>query len=90
MTDEDRRLRSKVISQGKRRIDKQLKNGTYLDMLREENGLTDEKDNILSEEFLFDSIKDIERSRERKLVYDKDYQRQSLDEWLREKEKKSD
>lgn len=88
ITDEDRRLRSKIISQGRRKINKQLKEGIYLELLREESGIMNEKEFILDKEFLSDMVNEIERNRKLDLVYDEDFRRHWLDEWLKKKRRK--
>jgi len=67
MNKEDRKLRDKIIQRGRREITEKLKKGTYIEMMKEEYGIMDEKELVLDKEFLDDMIREIEESRKRKI-----------------------
>ena len=64
---EDRKLRDKIIQKGRREITQKIKEGMYIEMMKEEYGIMDEKELISDKEFLDDMIRDIEKARKEKL-----------------------
>lgn len=60
----------------------------YINFLNEENGIVGEKEFVLDANFLSNMIDEIERSRTGRLMYNKDYKRHWLDEFLKKSRKK--
>ncbi len=81
--DERLRLRNKIVTEGRAKLDRSIKNGTYVEWLKKEHGVIDMDDILLDKEFLNDMKKEIERTRKRNIVYDKDYKEFELNEWRR-------
>lgn len=82
------KLRNKIITEGRSKLNREMKNGNYVDWLKREHGVMDMNDVLLDKEF-FDSMKkDIEEYRKKRIVYDHDFKRHYLNEWLIKNERK--
>ncbi len=88
MSKEKRKLRERVIEKGQVEINRWLKEGVYVDLLKEKNGIMDDKEVMLDKEFLDDMLKEIKRSKERGVVYNKKYKNHWLDEFLSKNNRK--
>lgn len=82
------RLRNRIVTEGRAELDKNIKDGNYLQWLKKEHGVIDMDDVLLDKDFLDDMKREIEKTRKRKIVYDKDFQRAYLDEWIRKNDRK--
>ena len=82
------KLRNKIITEGRSKLNREMKNGNYVDWLKRDHGVMDMNDVLLDKEF-FDSMKkDIEEYRKKRIVYDHDFKRHYLNEWLIKNERK--
>ena len=82
------KLRNRIVTEGRAELDKNIKNGNYLEWLKKEYGVMDMNSILLDKEFLDSLVREIEEFRKEKIVYDKDYKRQYLDEWIRKNERR--
>lgn len=80
--------RQRQVMRNRTEVERKIKEGTYIEWLKQEHGVMDEDDVLSDREFLNDIIREIERNRERSIVYDYYYKRSHLDEWIRWNERK--
>lgn len=69
-------------------IERKIKDGNYIEWMKERFGVMEMDEIIADKEFINDMIKEIERVREEKIVYDKDYKKYDLDKWRRKNNRK--
>jgi len=83
-----KRLRDMVVVRERGKIRKKIKEGTYMSEMREKYGILNENEFISDKSFLSEMVTAIENDRARRMVYDKNYQRIDLDDWIRLRDKK--
>lgn len=79
--DDRLKIRNKIVTEGRAKLDRNIKNGTYVEWLKREHGVIDTDGLLLDKEFLDDMKKEIERTRKQKIVYNKEYKEFELNEW---------
>jgi hypothetical protein len=82
-----RKYRDKIVVRGRSEIRRRLKVGDYMDEKRKEYGIMNESEFVLDKEFLNSMITDIESSRMKRMIYDKDYQNIDLNRWYEMRKK---
>ena len=87
-SDDRLKMRNKIVTEGRAELDKNIKDGNYLEWLKKEHGVIDMDDILLDKDFLDDMKREIEKTRERRIVYDNDFKRYYLDEWIRKNNRK--
>ncbi|MDD3474410.1 MAG: hypothetical protein PHP08_00720 [Candidatus Dojkabacteria bacterium] len=88
LTSEKLKLRNRIVTKGRSEVDKHIREGNYLEWLKKEYGVMDMDDILLDEDFLNGMKNEIERNRQKILVYDYDFKRHYLDEWVRKRDRK--
>ncbi len=83
-----RRLRDRTVVRERVRVNRKMRNDSYIEFLKEEHGILDDKDVILDKDFLNDIIQEIEKNRLRKIVYTTEFKQEFLREWLVQKKRK--
>lgn len=66
---EKSKLRDKVVYRGRKKLMKMIKDGTWIDFMKENYGIEviDEKNTILSKEFFKDIVEEVRRNKEKRL-----------------------
>ncbi len=82
------RLRNKIVSEGRTKLDKSIKTGAYIELVKKERDVMDMNSILLDKEFFDDMKKEIERNRERRIVYDKDYKESDLNDWRKKNKRR--
>lgn len=77
-----------MVAEERAELSKKMKDGTYIDWLKKEHGIMDEKEIMLDKQFLDDIIREIERNREKEIVYSEEYKNFELNEWRRRQNRK--
>lgn len=84
----DSKERHNEIRRERVKINNKIKSGNYVEWLRAEHGVMIMDDILTDKEFFNDMIEEIEKSRQRAIVYDKEYLNSYLRKWERYNKRK--